>query len=711
VTKHHSAVLVLITLVRIINTLLPGTRVPGSLLLEYQVIPEYQVVLYYLLSLQQEEVIIRSSRALPYSLNDRTNPTNHQYYKNIDIMSQQSHQLLVRSSQQDNDEKINSNNNNNNNNEVNNNDDDDDDDDEIMMVELVSLPPTSSPYSQEIKYTIDQFSMTYNNNNNNNNDNDNNNQNSNDHAHRPWCVARAPGRVNIIGEHIDYNGFSVLPMALQQSIYVAADSVSSSSSSSTAASASAAVIGQGANQDNSQDCIELEMQSTSPQAVPRRYAYPVDELVVENFSIGDSNKSAVPLFDVSNEKDWSHYVLSAFFGTLEGLLEEQSQIKWKDRLRGQRFRLLVHGTVPQGAGVSSSSALVVSSSLAILTLIHKLRQQDDANASHRLLPLSRPQIANLCARCERYVGTEGGGMDQAIALFAQAGSGCYIQFQPSFCHRLIPLPEGASWIVCHSLEESHKRHDAATLFNKRVVECKIGCRLLADAINWTDHHNKNYPTSLWELVSKTGMSLVELEKIVTEDIAECYSKKELNSLILQASEMDTETPTRLAAELGITRQAGIHVLELADSFFVRDRILHVLSETRRVQEFVSLVSSQHETNQGSDYASPLQSMGILMNNSHRSCSKLYDCSSAQVDKLHLRCLAAPGTLGSRMTGAGWGGCVISLVKTVQVKDFCDYIHKHYYQKLPVQVTGKRSKSDYLFVTRPSQGSEVYLIEY
>lgn len=305
-------------------------------------------------------------------------------------------------------------------------------------------------------------------------------------------------------------------------------------------------------------------------------------------------------------------------------------------------------------------------------------------------------------------------MDQAISLFAQAGSGRYIQFQPSFRHKAVILPSNGSWVVCHSLEESHKRLEAATLFNKRVVECKIGCRLLADAPQWKLQHHSGYPSSLWELVSKSGMSLVELEKLAQECIVETCTKSELMSLILPAATKavdTTATALQLADALGITRKAGIEVLELADAFVVRDRLLHVLTETRRVQEFVAHSCEELSTGagEGNNTTSVLQTMGILMAHSHRSCSKLYDCSSVQVDRLQEACMGAPGAVGSRMTGAGWGGCVISLVETKEVPDFCNHVRKHYYATLPEEsLKNTNAESDYLFVTKPSQGSQVFI---
>jgi len=65
-----------------------------------------------------------------------------------------------------------------------------------------------------------------------------------------------------------------------------------------------------------------------------------------------------------------------------------------------------------------------------------------------------------------------------------------------------------------------------------------------------------------------------------------------------------------------------------------------------------------------------------------------------------------GALGSRLTGAGWGGCAVSLVPADQVDQFLEKMNKGYYACCP-----KRSiaVAKCLFATEPGDGAALYLL--
>lgn len=116
------------------------------------------------------------------------------------------------------------------------------------------------------------------------------------------CISRAPGRVNLIGEHTDYNDGFVLPCAIDYQTMVAA--------------------------------------SPRPDYLIRVWALdmqePYDELVISD-AIAHSSK-----------KPWSNYLR----GVVQTLIQQGYPIKGAD--------LVISGNVPQGAGLSSSASLEVA---------------------------------------------------------------------------------------------------------------------------------------------------------------------------------------------------------------------------------------------------------------------------------------------------------------------------------------------------------------
>ncbi|KAF6163018.1 hypothetical protein GIB67_021167 [Kingdonia uniflora] len=87
----------------------------------------------------------------------------------------------------------------------------------------------------------------------------------------------------------------------------------------------------------------------------------------------------------------------------------------------------------------------------------------------------------------------------------------------------------------------------------------------------------------------------------------------------------------------------------------KERASHVYSEAKHVHAFKDTVSSNLSDEE------MLKKLGDLLNESHYSCSVLYDCSCAELEQLVKIC-GNNGALGAGLTGAGWGSCAVALVK-------------------------------------------------
>ena len=68
----------------------------------------------------------------------------------------------------------------------------------------------------------------------------------------------------------------------------------------------------------------------------------------------------------------------------------------------------------------------------------------------------------------------------------------------------------------------------------------------------------------------------------------------------------------------------------------------------------------------------IKELGNLLDESHKDFTELYDGSVPEVEKLIRICKEA-GSLGTKMTGLGWGGCVVSIVELSKIDEFIEKV--------------------------------------
>lgn len=235
--------------------------------------------------------------------------------------------------------------------------------------------------------------------------------------------------------------------------------------------------------------------------------------------------------------------------------------------------------------------------------------------------LNKTNLADIAAKCERYIGTQGGGMDQAIAFLGVKGCAQFIEWNPLKATP-IRLPSNSYFVIANSLTKANKA--ATSDFNQRVVECRLACRILAKSAKLPWLEFEHFAT----LQKRLQCTLPEFEAFANEILSEdLYSRDDIINLLgIDQNEFETNLLTKNTKHL--------------TKFKLRQRAMHVLNEAIRVDQF-------HEV---ANQNGSIDKLGKLMRESHRSLNELYECSHENLNRLVD--ISDQFGVNARLTGAG-----------------------------------------------------------
>ncbi len=338
----------------------------------------------------------------------------------------------------------------------------------------------------------------------------------------------SPGRVNLIGEHIDYNGGYVFPAALSRGIWGAVRL-----------------------RDDNRVCLKS---SNADLAV---------------------NMELAEMGTFEEEDGWANYPKGVF----AALLEEGVKLKGCE--------IFFHGDLPDGAGLSSSAALLVLTAFMLRSV------SGERN-------IDRVGLARFCQRVENeFIGVNCGIMDQFSIALGKKDKAILLDCE-TLDYKYVPFAlEHHELVIINS---NKRRELAESKYNERRAECEAALEILR-------------------------------RKLTLKNLC-------------QARLADAE-------EL------------LADKILLK-RARHVISENERVLQAERYLQENN-----------LIGFGRLMCESHLSLQHDYEVTGRELDCLAELAMKAQGCIGARMTGAGFGGCVIALVERRWLREFTGQVSEGY----------------------------------
>lgn len=484
-------------------------------------------------------------------------------------------------------------------------------------------------------------------------------------AERRVVISRAPGRINIMGRHIDHRGGNVNVMSINKEVITVA----------------------AVREDDRVRIVNTEKDFASRD-------FSISEHLVEldwDSWLGYLESGEIEKLINDAKGDWVNYVKAPVL---------RLQYQFRDRkLHG--VDMAFTGNIPMAAGLSSSSAIVVSTAEALCVL--------------NSLEVTPQHFVELCGEGEWYVGSRGGAADHAAMKFAQRGQVVKLGFLPFKFETIYDFPKGYKLIIANSFVKANKTTNAKDAFNSRVAAFEFGLMIFKDEFP----QYKGVVEHLRDInAANLGLPLSGIYELLLE-LPEKVKPQELFTIISAENHVKI---TRILASHNPPESYSIRAVTMYGiAECCRARLCKALFDENKIAEFGRMMNISHngdrvvcydENGYSGKYDSDLTSAklnDLIKNLSSEDPSKVlaaqienqpggYACSTPEIDFIVDTALKVKGVAGAQISGAGLGGCVMILVEDMAVDILIEKLNDTYY--------APRKLESGLVVCVPVEGSGV-----
>ncbi len=459
------------------------------------------------------------------------------------------------------------------------------------------------------------------------------------------AVLRIPGRVNLLGMHIDHRMGSVNPIAIHTLI----------------------MIIQPRNDD------KIFIYNCNPNFKSRSFS--INELLPDK-KIDDWDEWTKKQLELRIEQkraaDWINYFQAAAL-YLQDYIKENNNFS---RLSG--FNAVINSNIPFAVGLSSSSSLVVGAVLALMAINN--------------IQFSDQDFIDFCGTAEWYVGTRGGKGDHAAMYIGKKDSISHITFNP-FSGSYAPFPKDYCVVLSNSMVAARKTANARSRFNAGVVNYEIGFQLLKNFYPNLSHKMKYLrdvtPDRLNLPDSKIYSMIKSLPESITRDelISRFPENREIwGKLFSTHDEPEEGYWVRDACLYGISEcirsEKAAEFLKNGDVLKF-GKLMNISHDGDRVTQVVGDKRVSFRTQATDELIDSLIKNGL--SEKDNELYKIYQqpgwyaMSCPETDELVDIALEIDGVVGARLIGAGMGGNVAALVDKSKFKNLISRIEKNYYE--------------------------------